>query len=463
MKFNSFRQIFFLSSIILLSSCLGTTNTPTEASTDPGFVSLTISGNDSVSKAVFTLVDKTIVNVDSLPYKTLVESVYPVFTFVSTAATKLYFPKNNYKFKKDSAYVTGKDTIDFRQPITLRNYAANGIAYADYTVQVNVHQVDPEVYVWNKLSDNLNDVNATNQKAIILNDVILFYQNDGSTNYLKTSTDGVSWLNATVNGLPANAPLRSMVEYNGKLYLTLDGDKIYTSTDGLTWIINLFTQADYSFKSIIFGLNDSIRAITQSKTDQLYRFASSKDGLEWIIRTNNKLPLNFPVSGFASVTFSSPTGKAKGLILEGSSVTNATIHTNWSTEDGNYWINLSKENHTLDTLAVGASVISYDKKLFVFGIRNDTSSVFYRVSKDEGLSWQKTDILRNLLPKNFVPRNYLSAIVLKPKDVKGVQTPDQKLPILQSNHIFIIGGKTASAVLTDEWTGKLNRKNFLRQ
>ena len=96
MKFNSFRQIFFLSSIILLSSCLGTTNTATEASTDAGFVSLTISGNDSVSKAVFTLVDKTIVNVDSLPYKTPVDSVYPVFTFVSTAATKLYFPKNNY-------------------------------------------------------------------------------------------------------------------------------------------------------------------------------------------------------------------------------------------------------------------------------------------------------------------------------------------------------------------------------
>ena len=466
MKFNPFRQIFFLSSIILLSSCLGTTNTPTATSSNPDFVSLKFTANDSIpylSTAVFTLVGKTIINVDSLPYKTRVDSVFPVFTFVSTAGTILHFPKINYKYKKDSALITGKDTIDFRQPISLRNYASDAKTYKDYVVEVNVHQVDPELYLWKKLSDNLNDVNATNQKAIILNNKIFFYQNDGSTNFLKTSTDGISWINATVTGLPVNAPLRAMVEYNGKLYLTQDGDKIYTSTDGSTWNINNFTLANYTFKSIIFGLNDSIRAVTQSKADQLYRFASSKDGITWIIKSNNVLPVNFPVSDFASVTFNSSTGKAKGLLLEGSTLTNAAFHTNWTTEDGNYWVNLSTENHTLDTLAVGASVISYDSKLFVLGTRNDKSGVYYRVSKDEGLSWQKPDTLRNFLPKDFIPRSFTSTVVLKPSSLKGVQPQGSLQDILQSNHIFIIGGKTGSAVLSDEWTGKLNRKSFLRQ
>ena len=60
MKFIPFRLIFFLSSLILLSSCLGT-NTPTATSTDASFVSLTFAADDSIpylSSAVFTLVDK---------------------------------------------------------------------------------------------------------------------------------------------------------------------------------------------------------------------------------------------------------------------------------------------------------------------------------------------------------------------------------------------------------------------
>ena len=56
MKFNRFRLLFFLSAIILLSSCLGTT-TVTTTSIDPSFVSLVFKVNDSIpalSGAVFT-------------------------------------------------------------------------------------------------------------------------------------------------------------------------------------------------------------------------------------------------------------------------------------------------------------------------------------------------------------------------------------------------------------------------
>jgi len=47
--------------------------------------------------------------------------------------------------------------------------------------------------------------------------------------------------------------------------------------------------------------------------------------------------------------------------------------------------------------------------------------------------------------------------------LKGVQSPALKGQILQSNRIFIIGGKSGSTTFSDVWTGKLNRKNFLRQ
>jgi hypothetical protein len=467
MKFNQFRLIFFLSSIILLSSCLDTSTVST-ASSDPSFVSLTFAANDSVpylSTAVFTLVDKTIVNLDSLPFKTRVDSVYPTFTFTSTAGTILRF-HSGYKYKKDSALLegSGKDTIDFRQPIGLRNYAADAIAYVDYSIITNVHQVDPELYLWNKASDNLNtSITAKSQKTVILNDVMYYYLNNGTSAYLYTSSNGINWVSATVTGLPVNTPLNDMIQFNGKLYLTQDGSNYYTSTDGLTWTKKAVTK--YTFKSLLYVLNGQLWAVVKSTNDESYHFAISNDGnfSDTDITTGN-IPNNFPVKDFASVSYSSATGKSKVLVLGGYSVTGSILKNNWSSEDGVYWVDFSTENHTLDTLSVGASVISYDNKLLVLGVRNDgTGTSYYRISKDEGLSWQIPDTLRNVLPSGFTPRSYQSAVVFKPLVLKGVQSPSLKDQIFNSNNIFIIGGKTGSSTLTDVWTAKLNRKNFLRQ
>ena len=466
MKFNQFRLIFFISSIILLSSCLSTT-TVTIASSDPSFVSLTFAVNDSVpylSTAVFTLVDNTIVNVDSLPYKTRVDSVYPTFSFVSSAATILKF-HSGYKYKKDSALVagSGKDTIDFRQPIGLRNYAADGKAYKDYTITVNVHQVDPELYHWNKASDNLNaSINAKSQKTVILNDVMYYYLNDGASAYLYTSNNGFNWASATVTGLPVNTPLNDMIQFNGKLYLTQDGTNIYSSADGLTWTKK--TVTNYTFKSLLYVLNGQLWAVVQA-TDGSYHFSISNDGnFLNTDMTSGTIPANFPVKDFASVSYSTSTGKPKVLVLGGYSTAGIPLKNNWSSEDGVYWVDFSMENHSLDTLSVGASVISYDNKLLVFGNRTDNAGKsYYRISKDEGLSWQVPDTLRNFLPAGYSPRNYQSVVVFKPLALKGVQSPALKGQILQSNRIFIVGGKSGSASFSDVWTGKLNRKNFLRQ
>jgi len=467
MKFNQFRLFFFLSSLILLSSCLGTT-TVTTTSTDPTFVSLTFAGNDSITKAVFTLVDKTIVNLDSLPYKTRIDSVYPTFKFVSTAGARFYFPGGN-KYKKDSAVVTGTDTIDFRQPVYIRNWASDGITSIPYTIQVNVHKVDPEVYNWSKVTDNLNSTNATSQKTVVKNDTLFYYSNDGTTAKLNISTDGYTWNDQSVklSGLPVNTPLKDMILFNGKIYLTQDGANIYSSSNGFNWTKKAVT--DFTFKSLAYALLNNqqqleLWAVVQSTADATYRFAKSTDGDHWGLTAGN-IPDNFPVKDFASVSYSSSTGKAKVLVSGGYSATDNVnaLKNNWSSEDGVYWVDFSNENHTLDTLAVGASIISYDNKLFAFGTRRDRVGNYYRISKDEGLSWQIPDTLRNKLPLDLTLRNYQSVVVFKPSALKGVQTPDKKQQILLSNRIFIIGGFTGTTSYSDVWTGKLNRKNFLRQ
>ena len=459
MKFNQFRLIFFLSSIILLSSCLGTTVTTT--STDPTFESLKFASNDSIpflSTAVFTLVDNnTIVNVDSLPYKTRIDSVYPTFTFVSSAGAKFYFPVSGYKYKKDSAILTGTDTIDFRQTVRIKNWAADGKTYMNYYIKVNVHSVDPEVYNWSKVSDNLNTTNTTSQKAVILNDKLFYYLNDGSSAYLYTSQDGYSWNNTTVSGLPVGTPLKDMMQFNGSLYLTQDGVNIYSSADGLNWTKK--SVADFTFKSLLYVFNGQLWAVVQSNTDNSYRFAVSSDGNIWGM-TSGTIPANFPVKDFASVSYSSSTGKPKVLVLGGLSSSNLPLKNSWSSEDGVYWIDFSVENHTLDTLAVGASVISYDSKLLIFGSRTDNGANTYKVSIDEGLSWQIPDIKRNILPDAFPARTNQSVVVYKPRVYNSLDTKDI---VQQSNRIFIVGGNSNYASFSDVWTGKLNRKNFLIQ
>lgn len=460
MKFNQFRLIFFLSAIILLSSCLGT-NTPTATSSDPSFVSLKFAANDSIpflSTAVFTLVNNnTIVNLDSLPYKTRIDSVNPTFSFTSSAGAKFKFPLSGYKYKKDSAILTGTDTIDFRQIVSIRNWAADGKTYKDYDIKVNVHSVDPEVYNWSKVSDNLKLINTTSQKAVILNDTLFYYLNDGTSAYLYTSAKGSNWNNSTVTGLPTSTPLNDMMQFNGKLYLTQDGVNIYSSKYGNNWTKKSVT--DFTFKSLLYVFNGQLWAVVQSNTDNSYRFAVSSDGDIWGMTTGT-IPANFPVRNFGSVSYSSSTGKPKVLVLGGLSSSNSPLKNNWSSEDGVYWIDFSVENHTLDTLALGAAVISYDSKLLVFGSRTDNGASAYKVSIDEGLSWQIPDVKRNILPDAFPARTNQSVVVYKPRVYNSLDTKDV---VEQSNRIFIIGGNSNYASFSDVWTGKLNRKNFLMQ
>jgi hypothetical protein len=258
-----------------------------------------------------------------------------------------------------------------------------------------------------------------------------------------------------------------MILFNGKLYITQDGANFYFSSDGFKWTKNVAT--DFTFKSLAYVLlNDQqqfqLWAVVQSNADATYRFAITKDGVNWGMSAGT-LPDNFPVKDFASVSYNSSTGKAKVLVSGGYSATDNVnaLKNNWSSEDGVYWVDFSNENHTLDTLAIGASIISYDNKLFAFGTRRDRVGNFFKVSVDEGLSWQITDVKRNKLPVDLSLRNYQSVVVFKPSTLKGVQTPDKKQEILLSNRIFIIGGISGTTSTSDVWTGKLNRKNFLRQ
>ena len=445
MKFYFLKFICLFCVAVALSGCLNTNDTTVTSSTNPRMTSLTLAGNDSITKAVFSInADSvTIENVDSLPFGTPVNKAIPTFKFVSTYGALLYINGST-----TGKALTGKDTIDFTLPVKIKNYAADNSTTKEYTIKVNVHKVEPKLYVWSLLNNSVGASNPTSQKAIYFNNKLLYFVNEAGVANLYTSINGVSWAHANLSGLPANATMVNTVQFDSKLFYTQDGVKIYSSTDGASWTVADVSAADYTFKTMLFALNGSVWAITQSKVDSKYRFASSVDGTIWLIQ--NELPVGFPLTDFAAVSFTSRVGgKPKAIVIGGKDVNGAILNTNWNTENGTYWVNFNENashSKSLDTLALGASLISYDSKLFVFGTKKDNVAVpQYKVSLDEGLTWKAPDTLYNRLPKTYTQRNYSSVVVDN------------------SNRIYIVGGKANAAILTDVWTGKLNSLSFIRQ
>ena len=445
MKFYFLKFICLFCVAVALSGCLNTNDTTVTSSTNPRMTSLTLAGNDSITKAVFSInADSvTIENVDSLPFGTPVNKAIPTFKFVSTYGALLYINGST-----TGKALTGKDTIDFTLPVKIKNYAADNSTTKEYTIKVNVHKVEPKLYVWSLLNGSVGAANPTSQKAIYFNNKLLYFANEAGVTNLYTSINGVSWAHANLSGLPANATMVNTVQFNSKLFYTQDGVKIYSSTDGASWTVADVSAADYTFKTMLFALNGSVWAITQSKVDLKYRFASSVDGTIWLIQ--NELPVGFPLTDFAAVSFTSRVGgKPKAIVIGGKDGNGAILNTNWNTENGTYWVNFNENashSKSLDTLALGASLISYDSKLFVFGTKKDNVAVpQYKVSLDEGLTWKAPDTLYNRLPKTYTQRNYSSVVVDN------------------SNRIYIVGGKANAAILTDVWTGKLNSLSFIRQ
>lgn len=449
MHFKLSHLFFPFTIAVLFSSCLGTTPVSTTSS-NPRFVSLTFAKNNTIANldsAKFALnADSiTIINEDSLPYKTRIDSVNPTFKFISSSRATLFFDPLNYKYKKDSAVITGKDTIDFRQPVQVRNFAADGKTHRDYIIKVNVHQVNPELYIWSKINDQLESGKITKQQAALFNNKFYFYTSDGNNINTFSSINGYNWSSVTTTGMPANSPMNPFISFNGKLYTCYSTTQILNSANGLDWNSSDYSTQNYNFTSLLFVFNQQLWAITQSKSDQTYHFATSDDGTTWVIR--GIIPSNFPINESAALSFSSRTGKPKVILVGGYSADGTLLATRWSTIDGVNWLDFNTQNNSLPALA-NATVIAYDNKLFAFGgksVDNSPIATPIKQSIDEGLSWSIPDSTKNYLPVNFQPRYNTSVLV----DA--------------SSRIFIIGGQTSTSVLSDVWTGKLNRKSFLLQ
>lgn len=466
MKNNWSKFLIFLLTLAIFNSC-NWDDEETEFSSNPDFVSLRFGRNDSVpaqQSAVFTLefdsllMDSVIVNLDSLPFLTRLDTVYPTFVFRSTAATQLIMT-DTLGTGLDTIVLTGKDTVNFNRVLRVRNIAANLKAERTYPIKVNVHQVEPDLYVWRRITDQIYTHSGSVQKVVAFKGTYYFYASSGVNNYLYTSTDAVNWTAAVVSGMPSNPVLRNMLVLGDKIILSHEDGKVYSSADGMSWSVLTSLPAGFDAMSLLFVLEGNAWSVVRNQITKQWNFATSADGASWSVR--EAIPDNFPVGDFAALSFKSRTNKPKALVLGGYSAAGELLARTWSVERNVFqeykWVDFGLENTTLVSLS-GASVVAYDNRLLLFGgmdIEDNVIDTPFMESIDEGLSWRQVDetlnqifdVQRELL---YQPRSYQTAIVDEP-----------------NQRIYLFGGRSRTPVFmnvfTDVWTGKVNRAYFLRK
>jgi len=472
MKFYPFQILVIVFISIVFTACDWLDSNSTVAtSNDVNFVSLRFTAANTADaalvKAAFTLekegADSIIVNLDSLPFNTAIDSVIPTFSFQSTFMTYV-FVKDSAGTKIDSVALTGKDTLNFNRIVKVKNISSDQKNIKYYNIKVNVHKVDPELYQWQLSKEQIYTHPGALQKAVLMNNKIYFFNTTGLTTSLYTSTNGTDWSSRTiVEDLPDNALLRNMVVFNDKLFLIHSDSLIFSTTNGVSWTKTSLNSYNFSFKNLLYEFKGELWGLVQNKSDFKYYFTHTADGIIWTTELSTTVNAKFPVGGYAAVSFLSRTKQPKVLIAGGYDKDGVYLNKVWSSQDGLYFVDFSKENTTYG-YRTGSNIIYYEDKLLLFGGEDEKGkmqSLLFMQSADEGLSWKNIDTTTMTVREKYTFNRNDSVLTAYKKYERRFY---QSALVDKDKNIILIGGRDSlPQTYTDVWKGRLNKSVFLRK
>jgi hypothetical protein len=420
---------------IIFSSCLGTEEIV--KSDDAKLKTFAFAAHSSISgieSVVFTIDDANgvIYNIDSLAYQTVLNKLLPVITTYSTSKILIN--------GSSTAWVV-TDSIDFSttNTATLRNYAEDGVAYKDYTIKVNVHQVDPDVWTWsNKIA--IHNETTLAQVAYYFSVTSKGYVlvNNAQENLLWESSNGKDWSSSpALTNIPGTVKIKKVVQHNNKLYLWAADKSLWVSTDGTA---SGFEKIDgVSLQNLLFSLNGKLWGIK----DGGEKFVSSALGYVWTDGVD--LPFNFPTEDYSSITYKNSNSVNTGIVV-GGQYSNYCV---WSTQNGTSWINYSNApNYSFPNYYKGSTIFSYDGNLYAInGTKHpltDEPIEYFYLSENEGLTWTAVGE-KVSVPTAFERRKNSSVIV----DA--------------SDFVWFIGGESALGTEKDVWVARKNKLGFLKK
>ena len=437
------RKYLYIFIAFLTLTCISCnkSNSGTEPSSVARLTAFSFAKNDSMpglAKAVFTVeerIDTGLVwNKDSILYGTSLTRVVPKFTFAATPGAAIM------RLGDTTVTLTGFDTLDFtRTPIYLTIRSADRSTLKTYEIRATVHAADPDLYVWQQLTDHIYDPDDSEQRVVEIGDSFVLIKSNGWWRNTYQSTDGITWTDlGEPTGLPAGTKVRQIISDGTTLYYGQD-EKIYTSTDGVTWEAQ---NTDYQVVTMLMYWNQLVWALIENEG---YQLAVFNDGQ---LDTTALRPTgNFPVSDFATVTFQSASLRERAMIIGGFADNGQSLNTRWNLEytthplpDGEYRLQEFSIGRPAFTTLTGISVIRYANQLLLFGGVDENMQYFGRdilISTDEGLNWTAADSTKNHLPDVYQARQKQTAIV-------------------RDNNIYLFGGQDSEHTYSDVYKGRLN-------
>ena len=427
--------------LLFLSGC-ESSGTKVSTSSVAELTAFSFAKNDSfpgLAQAVFTIEERLdtglVWNKDSMLFGTRLDSVVPKFTFAAT-------PGAAYLTMPDTTCVlTGYDTLNFAQgPIYLTIRSSDKTVTKTYEIRATVHQVDPDLYEWTQLNSGIYPADDSEQRVVELGNDFVMLVSNGFALHVYSSPDGSSWTDlGTPTGLPAGTNVRQIISDGTTLYYG-QADKIYTSTDALSWESH---DAKYTVHTMLLYWNELVWALVDNA--DAYELATwQSDSLQL---TGIQPQGEFPISDFGTVTFQSASLRERAMIVGGFAENGKSLNTRWNieysrhtTENGGYRLQEFSIDRPQFTHLTGISLISYNDQLMLFGGVDEKMSYFGReilISNNEGLTWEPADSTKNQLPDVYQARQKQNAIV-------------------RDNYIYLFGGQDAQTTYSDVYRGHLN-------
>lgn len=374
--------------------------------------------SDSVSVTKYTFsIDREnyfITNADSLPYGTPIHRLYPVFT------PTFYSVRVNDEapfYQSDTSY------FNFTEPLRFTVTASDRKTSATYTVKVNVHQVDPDSFIWVNIADQIIDAKPKTQSVCYLNGKFFHFANVDNSLIVSASDNGSDWNRLSLSGLDSGAAYDiKNVAYSDDMVFLFADNTLYSSSDGEKWTV--VSASGLTVSRLLFCLDGKLYAVADNAIARL-------DDGQWV--KTAELPKPFPVKGEAITVAESYSGKARAFVIGGVDEKGDMLSTVWSTETGDYWINLTEGNSSLSPIT-NAATVQYNSMLYLVGGEDNAGNLVEGVSTstDFGMNWVANDSTKLLLPQAYGAR----------KNAAVISTPE--------GFIYLIGGETADGeVKTD--------------
>ena len=384
---------------------------------------------------------------DSLKFGTRLDSVVPRFTFAAIPSSSLLTIGDR------TLSLTGTDTLNFNQkPIYVTITAADGKAKKVYEISVYVHQIDPDLYVWEELATEITPPQPMEGKALMAEQVFYYYTNDGFQNSLYTSANARVWTKeSTPVGLPTDCRVRSICYVDtAETFYYADATGVYTSWDGINWSHD--ATPGYEPVTMLLSFNDEAWLLVR-RTGETALHLATVDVLGEIklrddLLPRDTLPADFPVYGFAAVEYYDKAQRPHAFIAGGFNSRGTMVATAYNIELRAPATELTDAVYRLtDYTAMQQerepfayrSYIWYHNQLESYGGVDAAMQLddAIRFSQDAGLSWETADSTVSRYPEGYRLRYQPSV------------TTD-------GEYLYIIGGQGTEGIYTDAYRARLN-------